>query len=257
MKRLFLLCLLCPAAYAANPALGIHNISSTDIAAYTYTSPSGYTSQSTGSSFVVFLTGTSSGSTSNVTVTDNFSNTYSIPTLGSGTNPIDETQVGYYIYAFVCTGCTGGTNHEITASVSGSDWKLQNVDFIEIENTSAIDVSASAVNTSGAVCNVSVTPTVSNDFLLGACVINGSRTLTSSTFTMLDTSSVSPTLGSAYLSGAGTSTYNAAITSGTNYDIAGITLGFKPAGSSGPPKSQFLLGSRYTVPLNLANLAHR
>lgn len=248
----FLLALLSPLAFAANPALGIYNTSGY-LGTQTYTSASGYTSQSTGSSFVVLIS-CSDCDVTYPTVSDTVNgsstgNTYSVIPLTSGTNPIEDSNDVVYLFAFVCQDCAGGVNHEIAVSTVGT---LEVVTFVEVENTTAVDVSASAYAVASTV-NVNVTPTVSGDLILAAAMTGGgSYTISpgsSSGFTALAHTAGTKSQGSAYLVGAGTSTYNAAMTLTGTQGFAGITIAFKGSGS--PPANhanQILMSSALAGP---------
>jgi hypothetical protein len=222
MKRIVLLLgglLLCAHVFAANPALGIHNIG-TALSDITYTSPTAYNSQTSGSSFIAFIE-TNQNYAPTVSDTYNTSASWINITLGSGSNPTANTDYGGFWWAYVCAACSGGTNDEITVArnTAGS---VNIVDYIEVKNTAAVDVSGAAYAASGA-ANVSVTPTVSNDMIVASGYCLAAPTAAGG-FTALDTGT-SATSG--YVVGATTSSYNAAMAD-TQY-CAAITVAFKPA----------------------------
>lgn len=242
------------AAMGANPALGGHVISGY-INATNYTSTA-ITTQASASSLVAFVFYEASSAP---TVSDSYnsSSKYSVVSLGSGANPIEESNDGIYLFAFVCTtGCVGGSSDEL--SVSGVD-NIKLVDWVEITNSGGIDASASAYNgASSDVVNVSVTPSVSNDFIVAdAATGSGAYTITAdaSGWTALDSVASTEAMASAYVAGASTGTYNAEMTATEEAGLAGITIAFKPTGSSSHP-SQFFLGAfLYQSPVDIASLA--
>lgn len=252
MKRLFfavVLSLASAIAWGANPALGIHNISGL-ISAASYTSPTGDTSQTSGSSFIV-LVGTNNVDTAAPSVSDTFGNTYTVLTLGSGSNPVHESNDGGYYYAIACLGCAGGANHTITVTSSGEQI-LEIIEFAEIENSSTLDVSASAYITSTTL-NISVTPTVSGDLILaGAFTAGASGTLAPSGtgFTALENSNPGSdfSMGSGYLTDASTSAYDASMSIDADTGLAGVTLAFKPSSSSSCTHAGWTSGGAFTVP---------
>lgn len=97
-------------ALAANPSIGIHNVNTAVIGTTSYTSPSGYTSATTGSSFLVIVQQSSStAATISDTVNEvSTGNTYSAPTFGAGSNFVHETNDGGYLAAYLCVNCAGG-----------------------------------------------------------------------------------------------------------------------------------------------------
>lgn len=229
----------------ANPSIGIHNLTG-NIGADSYTSPSGYDSASTGSSFlvVVFCNG---DTVSNPT--DNFDNSYSAPTFNSGANPIYNSGGAGYLYVFLCTNGTGGTNHEVSVSASNV---LQSVDFIEIQNaslTAPIDKSASVYVSSGGAISNAVTTSQAGDLVMGFGMTYADAPLSpGSGFTALDSYNSSPTYASCYLSDASEGSQNPDMTyTLTGQSAAGITVALQPAsggGSGAPPQpSPFAIGA--------------
>src|SRR6185437_8650708 len=212
-------------------ALGIHNISAFQSVGATYTSPTGSTSQATGSSFVVFFC---TNGTNASTPTDSFSNVYTKVTLSNG-NPIEDTHQGTpFLYAYVCLNGAGGANHTVT--VSTADSHLYLVEFVEITGTVALDVAQSAFeNTGSGVVNNPLTPTQAGDFFLACGAYAGSFAITpngtggTGGFTALENTASTISLGSGYLASATTSATDAAMQMAHLDSMIGISLTFKSA----------------------------
>lgn len=236
----------CEVAFAASPSLGIHNVSAY-INATTYTSPTGETSQATGSAFVVFVV-TPSGNTSSVTVSDSEGNSYIEPTFGSGSNPTADPNDGISIITFLCdTSCKGGANHTVTVASSNETIRL--VEFIEIEHAAAIDASA-AVYSLTSPLNIPVTPTLAGDFILAAAFQATDITIqpTASGWSTLEHTASTESIGSGYLSDAAVATQNALLEGQSGNGFAGVTIAFKGAGGAACTHAGLAKGGAVSVP---------
>lgn len=242
-------------AFALNPAVGAHNINTAAIAANTYTTAS---ATITAGSTITVAVGT--GAATGCTVTG--ASTYTVPTLGSGTNPIHETNDGSYLWVFTAVNATGGSQ---TAAVSCPDtiWDVNLVEVQNVPTTSPIDASASLYSGTSPM-NLPVTTTAANDIVFGfgysaAGTAGRNVTFTGSGFSALDSyNDATTTLNSADLTAATTGahdpTYNR-----TGGVIAGITIAFKPAsGGSSCTHTAYVKGTgALTVPTAGSTLVYR
>lgn len=231
MKKLLtaLLLLLPMMAFAANPSLGIHNISTNLGGSVTsYTTASGYTTQTSGSSYTVTVYTANDINTPTVSDTYNTAGHWFLLTMASGTNPIQNANNSLWLYTFVCMHCAGGTNDEVT--VSQTSGELYFVGFDEIENTTSLDPSATGYAATGTL-TLAVTPTVSGDFLLAVGASGGGASVTASGsgWTGLDSAG---DFGTFYLANATTSSQDA-LASASSQALVGVTIAFKPLVSGG------------------------
>ena len=213
----------------ANPTVGITGIATQAGGPGPITTPSGQTSQATGSSFLINLQQSGAAYNSGV-VSDSYSNTYNIVKYV-------QTSDGFWLVSYLCVNGNGGTNHTATGS-NPNGGGMGMVELIEIKNTtltSPLDQSNSNT-TAGTPCSCSVTPTSANQLVigLGFAAAAGNTLTPSSHYTILNTQLTnSPSYTSAY--------YANATTSATDPDygelyggqaMGAITLSFKSAASS-------------------------
>lgn len=219
----------------ANPAIGGHTISAYIGSNATFTS-SAITTQATGSSLIAFI-GCGGSDVFTVSDTYNASGAWTKIALGSGANPIQDTNDGEYLSVYVCVNAAGGSGDQLT--VAGASNNLREVNFIEVTSSILVDVSASAYNgNSGSTVSVPVTPSIASALVLAAALTGtGSFTLApqaGGSWTALDATAGVVSQGSGYLVAAATSAQDAMMgrASGTTA-LAGITLVFEPVVSSG------------------------
>jgi hypothetical protein len=253
MKKLLplLLLLLTPAAWALNPALGVHYISAYQATGTSLTSTS--LTPTAGSIITVFY---ASNGTNGGTPTDTNGDTCVKSTLGNGNPILDAHQGSPYLWAYTCP---SSASTSMTVTVSVTDSHLFEMEVVEIKNTTAIDVAQSAyengvANTPGVVNNP-VTPTVANDMILAVGSYSGSFTISpngtggSGGYTALENTAGVNSLGSGYLTGATTSATDAAMQTVAHADsLVGITLAFKGSAGSTCTHSGKTSGGALTVP---------
>ena len=228
-----------------NPAVGAHNIGGQAVGTSTFTTATGFNSAASGSSYLLLVTTNNVAPTLSITSdTYNPVANWTTPTLTTGSNPVQEPISGGYLQALLLVNGAGGSNYQVT--VHNGAGSILSVAFVEIQNanTSApIDVSGSADASASPYypVNVSVTPVQAGDLIIACAESQTNATAitpgTGSGFTGLDSYAANATaLATATLSGASTTTYNAAMTNGTVGGLAGITIAFKAAGGAVTPK---------------------
>jgi hypothetical protein len=233
MKRLLALLalLVSPLAFATNPAVGAHFVSSALVNAFTYTSPAVTTA--TGSSYLLsFYTAGVAGTT---TINDG-TNTYTLLSPGSGSNPTIDTGDGYYLYSYVVLNATALSAHTITVTTTSD--KIYLVIFTEITNTTTIDTSAMVYTVpAGLYLSNPVTTTQANDLVVGQAAVSntGPFATNSGGFTLLDSVASTFVMGDAYESAATTGSYDPmlGITNHTGQHWTGTTVAFEPSGGGG------------------------
>jgi len=228
-------------------SVGIHNINTTTIGTQSYTSPSGSTSQVSGSSFIV-VASTSAGTLATVSDTVNGSstgNTWTVPTPTSGTNPIQEVNDTPWLWLFLCTNGAGGVNHEVTVN-AGTAHTVNCVNFIEIKggaSSNIIDKLASVYeNSAQSSVSCPITLTGSGELALGF-IMNGGHASNTYTpaggFSSLDTYTTTDVNSLASCTKTGASgTVNPNIAVGfSGQDYVAMTIGLLQTSSAGgiPP----------------------
>jgi hypothetical protein len=226
-----------------NPALGATTVSSTNISASSYTTTAVNT-QASGSSFLITVVQITSSTVPTFSA-DTYSNTYTLVSFGSGTNPEQEPSNLQYVFTYAALGGSGGNNHRVT--VTAGSGNLLYVEFTEITNSHVIDASAGNSEASGISSSLSnpVTTSVANDFVYGTGFTGAAINCTAGTgFTQ--NSNVETSLGgfgSCYLANASQGSNDPDMSKGGNSGgFAVATLAFKPvAAPSNPVGSPLLL----------------
>lgn len=230
---LSLLLLLSTSSVWGTPGIGIHNLGVGLRGETSYTSPSGYNSAAAGSSFLVIV---AQGNSGTPTISDTFGNTYTAPTFTAGANPVIRSGTGTWLYAYLCSHCTGGSNHEITVTQASG---LYIVEFIEITGAAASPLDQSNgefTTTLPTVCPV--TPTAASELVIGIVWISnsGAAITPNGGFTALDAANDSGwgAYASAYLLNPSETAQDPAFTQSEGANPAAITLSFKAATISSP-----------------------
>jgi hypothetical protein len=237
----------------ANPALGYHTISASLINALTYTTTAG-TTQATGSSFFVAVA-TRSGASQPTFSADTYSNSYTLLSPTTGTNPENNTGDSEpNIWMFKCLGGAGGASHTVTITTTAAN--IAYVNFVEVTNAATVDVSAMAYDGSGAnqyFINP-VTPSAAGEFVLGFATSGGGTGIMATNngaFTLLDSVSSTYCMASAYQANAAASSQSPLIgtTNHTTYKWVGATLAIAGSGGGGggggSPVSYYLGSSNF------------
>jgi len=207
------------------PVVGITGIATQAGGQGPITTPTGQTSQATGSSFLINLQQSGNDQTYG-TVSDSYSNSYSIVKYV-------QTSDGFWLVSYLCVNGSGGPNHTATGSNTNGGGMTM-VELIEIKN--ALTVNPLDQSNTNAVpgpgpCPCAVTPTTSGQLVIAlALAASSGNTLTpTGSYTIINTQLTnSPSYTSAG--------YANATTSSTDPDYAefrpgqamgAITLSFK------------------------------
>ena len=201
------------------------------------------TTQVSNSSFVIVLRAYANNFT---TVTDTFSNTYSLQ------RAIQNTSDGDWLAVYLCSSCTGGSGHKPSITVSGSEMVSMGLFEITGGAASIVDVVSTGAFDTSSPFGDPVTSTNANDMILGLFGSNGAATTVTYTtgtgFTLfpsagstIGTNGLS--LGVSYQVVSSTGTYNPAFTVSSGIRGPCITLALKASTGAAPARKNLpLLG---------------
>jgi len=180
----------------ANPSIGISGIATQVGGAGPITTPTGKTSQVSGSAFLINLQQSGSSYNSGV-VSDSFSNNYSIVASV-------QTSDGFWLVSYLCANGTGGANHTATGS-NPNGGGMTMVELIEIKNANALYQSNTNTVAGPGPCSCPVTTSTAGELVigLGFAAAAGNTLTPTGNYTILNTQLTnSPSYTSAYYANA-------------------------------------------------------